>query len=177
MGLDQYLSASFASYGGYKHVRENPAFATETKLYDAVIAALGIERSPDMNSISVSVQVGYWRKANHIHKWFIDRCGGGDPDCCKMDVSRDDLVALRDLCLRVKSAAKMEDSSVIEPGKVIANAKEIAALLPTQSGFFFGSTDYDEYYMADIEHTLEMLGRVLDDPKYKDCEFTYRASW
>lgn len=24
--------------------------------------------------------MAYWRKANHIHKWFVDHCGGGERD-------------------------------------------------------------------------------------------------
>jgi hypothetical protein len=49
-------------------------------------------------------------------------------------------------------------------------------LLPTADGFFFGSTDYDEYYWSEIEETAKGLEKVLklDTDKW---DFYYRASW
>ena len=32
-------------------------------------------------SRETSYQIGYWRKANHIHKWFVDTCANGVDDC------------------------------------------------------------------------------------------------
>lgn len=29
---------------------------------------------------SIWQEIGYWRKANHIHKWFVDKVQGGDDD-------------------------------------------------------------------------------------------------
>ena len=46
----------------------------------------------------------------------------------------------------------------------------------TESGFFFGSTDYDEYYWEDLENTKTMLTDILAEPE-DDAEFIYRASW
>ena len=34
---------------------------------------------------------------------------------------------------------------------------------PTHEGFFFGSTEYDEYYFADLESTIEQLEDVEPD--------------
>ena len=70
-------------------------------------------------------------------------------------------------------------------GETIKNADEIAELLPTQEGFFFGSTDFDEYYLDDINNTIEILNNVIEDynesvasgiNKY-DIDYVYRASW
>lgn len=38
-----------------------------------------------------------------------------------------------------------------------------ATVLPTQDGFFFGSTQYDEYYFADIERELEAFRTILKE--------------
>ena len=35
-------------------------------------------------------------------------------------------------------------------------------LLPTCSGFFYGSTDYDEWYFSDVKEVLEWVNGVLD---------------
>src|SRR5210317_2053350 len=39
----------------------------------------------------VTEEVGYWRKANHIHKWFVDNCQDGEDDCRPVWVSEDKL--------------------------------------------------------------------------------------
>jgi hypothetical protein len=49
-------------------------------------------------------------------------------------------------------------------------------LLPTQEGFFFGSTEYDEWYMESVKETHDKLSVLLD--KIPDgWSFKYQASW
>ena len=69
-----------------------------------------------------------------------------------------------------------------EDGMLINNIEEIKELLPTADGFFFGSTEYDEYYLKDIKNTIEILEKVIKEDEelnkqgfYPDYE--YRASW
>lgn len=61
--------------------------------------------------------------------------------------------------------------------KIIAEPELGDDLLPTASGFFFGSTDYDEYYMADIKHTADRLSKILNDPAFAKSDFYYQSSW
>ena len=103
-------------------------------------------------------EVAYWRKANSIHKWFVDNCQYGVDDCRNAYVDREKLEELLELCKQVKA----------DPDK----AHE---LLPTQSGFFFGSTQYDEWYFEDINNTIEMLEGILSDET--GDEFEYHSSW
>ena len=49
-------------------------------------------------------------------------------------------------------------------------------LLPTQSGFFFGSTDYDEWYYEDMVNILREFGKLLKDWRDDDIVFVY-MSW
>jgi hypothetical protein len=106
----------------------------------------------------LKVKVAYWRKANAIHAWFVKNCQEGNDDCGYYDVSREQLVELRDLCQRV------------------LDFKHLATeLLPTQSGFFFGSTDFDQYYYQDLENTIKMIDRALLLPDSWDME--YHSSW
>lgn len=138
---------------------------------------------------SVSEKIAYWRKANQIHKWFVENVQNGVDDCGTYDVSRDQLQALVDLCKVVLAASRLVDGkvkngghweaggwvAVMEDGKTIEDAKIAAALLPTESGFFFGGTDYDEYYYQDLKDTVEQLEpELLADP-YGDYE--YHSSW
>jgi hypothetical protein len=48
-------------------------------------------------------------------------------------------------------------------------------LLPSASGFFFGGTEYDEWYFKDISNTIVYLTEILED-ELAD-EFEYNASW
>jgi hypothetical protein len=49
------------------------------------------------------------------------------------------------------------------------------SLEPTE-GFFFGSTDKDEWYYEDLKNTVEGLSRVLETLP-DDYSFSYHASW
>jgi hypothetical protein len=53
-------------------------------------------------------------------------------------------------------------------------------LLPPTSGFFFGSTNIDEYYWQDIEEThkqlTELLDEITEENKWNYC-IEYQASW
>lgn len=103
-------------------------------------------------------EIGYWRKANHIHNWFVENVQNGIDECQESWVSREHLETLLAKCKEVLENRGTAESS-----------------LPTQSGFFFGSTDYDEYYFGDIERTVEIIEEALSDETADD--FTYRASW
>jgi hypothetical protein len=54
---------------------------------------------------------------------------------------------------------------------------EIEKLLPTQSGFFFGSTEIDEYYWHDLRRTLDILNKAIELEEEHDCSISYQASW
>lgn len=146
----------------------------------------------DTTPISYVVHdAGYWRKANQIHKWFIDNCADGDGDRTTMYVAPEQLIELRDLCKKVVATAVIKAGKVVngqsynkdtgswennyENGLTIVNAEEIAELLPTESGFFFGSTEYDQWYLADVKETIEIIDKALEHTD--DCDFEYHASW
>lgn len=141
---------------------------------------------------SIMDEVGYWRKANQIHAWFVDHVQDGEDDCnYHHEVTKEILEELRDTCIEVLSESVMvvgqvkNGSSCIngkwvdnyEPGKVIINPEVADALLPTQSGFFFGGTDYDEYYVEDLKYTIDMINRVLATTDFDTQMLYYRSSW
>ena len=65
----------------------------------------------------------------------------------------------------------------MEDGEYIENPEVAAEYLPTQSGFFFGSTDYDQWYMEDIESTIEILTNVLKETDFDNQMVVYTSSW
>jgi hypothetical protein len=104
-------------------------------------------------------EVIYWRKANAIHRWFVDNIQDGSDECEDHEVTADQLRELKDICL-----------------KVVQNPILADELLPTRSGFFFGSTEYDEWYHDEILRTYEYLSDLLSEAP-EDEVFTYWSSW
>lgn len=66
---------------------------------------------------------------------------------------------------------------MMEPGNVVEDTTAAQELLPAQEGFFFGSTDYDEYYLADVRDTVDILEKVLVDTNFSTHDIHYCASW
>ena len=152
MGLDQFLYAK-------KYVSEH--FNNDGQ-FETLVKALGsevIHLHPHNPSISVEIKVGQWRKANAIHKWFVDNCQDGHDDCRLAYVDRDKLTGLLGLCKQV-----------------IADPSKAQKLLPAVDGFFFGSTDYDEWYFSGIKETVGMLEKCLATDGMQ-WEFYYSSSW
>lgn len=120
-----------------------------------------IERFPEFEGLEpkeISFRLGYWRKANHIHAWIIKNCADGEDECQRIDLEPNKLKELLEVCKQV-----LEDHFKAEE------------LLPTTTGFFFGGTDYNEYYFDDIKTTIKIIEKAL---KYKDSlDFHYQASW
>ncbi len=136
--------------------------------------------------------VGYWRKENHIHKWFVDNVQDGNDNCDMYIVSREQLEALRDVCKKVLEVVRLKDGVIqtgirytqenghevmTEPGKVVDNKEACAELLPTCNGFFFGDDSYDEYYIHGVEKTVEIINNVLETTDFNTQTITYCSSW
>ena len=119
MGLDMYLSKR-------TYVKNWDHMASHERHTITVAGPSAASIKPERIT-SIEEEVGYWRKANAIHQWFVTHCQGGTDDCRDWYVSRTDLTALLETCTRV-----------------LADPTTAAELLPPQSGFFFGSTDIDE---------------------------------
>ena len=58
------------------------------------------------NSTWTESVVAYWRKANAVHKWFVDNVQGGNDDCREYDIYLDNLVELRETCVRLLTEMK-----------------------------------------------------------------------
>jgi hypothetical protein len=164
MGLDQYLYArKYVSANNYSRDEEGNFSATPNPEFSNIMEQsdlpLDINKYTFSGSANVAIQVGYWRKANAIHGWFVNELANGVDECQEIYVPREKLSELRDLC---KSALK-------EP----AMAGEI---LPPTAGFFFGSNEVDEWYMDDLKTTIEMIDFILANTS-EDYDFFYQASW
>ena len=131
---------------------------------------------------------GYWRKANAIHAWFVEHVQDGVDDCGYYLVIDEQLQELLDTVNTILKASELVAGKVhvgtsykgdeviehFEDGEIVSSPAVAQELLPTQSGFFFGSTDYDKYYIQDLKDTKDILEAALAD---KHGEYFYHSSW
>jgi hypothetical protein len=103
-------------------------------------------------------EIGYWRKANHIHQWFVENVQAGNDDCASYPVTQVQLSELLEVCNRVLAF------------KHLAHEQ-----LPTKGGFFFGSIDYNEWYYTDVEQTIKIITDALALPA--TSQIYYQSSW
>jgi len=161
MGLDMYLYRR--EYISGWDWNDNPK---EEKMYKDILEYTGAKRCVGSPHAQIEVCVGYWRKANAIHGWFVNQLADGVDECQSIYVSREDLENLRKACNNV----------LLAPAGI--KGEDIAAqygLLPT-AGFFFGSTEMDEYYDEDLRNTIKIIDEVLSSAG-EWSDFIYRASW
>ena len=147
MGLDMYLNA------------KRFLWHNEDGLIDKISDAF-----PELDGAKVkqiTAEVAYWRKANAIHKWFVDNVQDGEDDCGYYEVGEEQLKELLDLI-----------------DQVLADKSKADSLLPCASGFFFGNTDYDQYYFEDLEYTKGVLEKLINNKeKMRGWYLEYHSSW
>ena len=145
MGLDMYLTKHVFVGANYQHRQVIGSIKLKTGSEPIKI---------DLNKVSYIVEdAGYWRKANQIHKWFVDNVQDGEDDCKPYYVSTEKLKELKALCKKVIKTKEWQ-------------------LLPPQEGFFFGGNEADEYYYETLKETVKILGAID-----KDAEYYYQSSW
>lgn len=161
MGLDMYLTKKTYVQKWDHHAAEDTYVVEVTK------GGQPANHIQPSRVTHIEEQIGYWRKANAIHKWFVDNVSDGEDNCGTYSVEIDDLINLLELCKQVKN----------EPSRA-------ETLLPTQSGFFFGDVEYDELYMKDIDHTINVIETALSESSFDkngrefySADFYYHASW
>ena len=146
MGLDMYLTAE--RYLSDYRESDKPL---KTKLNEALYGPGYLEIK------TVTAEAMYWRKANAIHTWFVRECQDGVDECQKVPVSREKLQELYNVCSDVIYTRNTEP-------------------LTTASGFFFGGTEYDEYYFEELVRTVDRLEELLGED-YEVWDFYYQSSW
>lgn len=157
MGLDMYLTAE-------KYV---PNFEPEHNQLAQSLQALATPNKQLFASIesasfrSIGMHVMQWRKANAIHKWFVDNVQDGEDDCKRYFVDKSKFMELK---------------SIVD--SVLSTPSTAENLLPTTIGFFFGSQEYDEYYFNDLKDTQQLLNKLFsDETVFDNYDFYYQASW
>lgn len=142
-------------------------------------------------SVAFAQELMEWRKANAIHKWFVENVQDNEDDCRSYELTLENLIRLKDICYTVANSTKLIDGKITngytfdssgkripnyEDGKFMEDSTKAEELLPTASGFFFGNTEYNEWYYTDVYETalqLDMMIKMFDDRYH----YYYSSSW
>jgi hypothetical protein len=141
------------------------------QIFDELDSSVKV-RGEYLNWYSIFEQVGYLRKANAIHHFFVQECQNGVDECQLSIVKK---THLKDLLKRCKRAMKLK--KIYLNDGIIKNDEGLESFLPTQSGFFFGGTEFDEWYFQGVAETKKIITKVLKNTDFDKQVILYRASW
>ena len=160
MGLDMYLEQHH-HYGG-KYRSDGYEGGHTLTIKGDFIKKWDIKRE---NISHIAEEVASWRKANHIHGWFIENVCDGTDDCRPIWVAPEKLQELVDICHQVLKALDKK------------NYKRAETLLPPVEGTPFGDWSIkDEWYRQDIEYTIKKIEPVLQKSCDVFSDFYYVSS-
>jgi hypothetical protein len=186
MGLDMYLyKKTYVKNWGHMKPEE---------LHEVTIKVNGDTRSdikPERVSY-ITEEVGYWRKFNALHGWFVENYGSGEDNCQELYVGEEGLTELLKVLKEVDGILNKSKKTT----KVLQdwNGKdyevstydcedEISEIFSPTEGFFFGSGEIDDYYKQEVERSITLISDLLkeneESEKYglSSGDFYYQASW
>ena len=106
------------------------------------------------------IRIGYWRKFNALHNYLFEHFGpdGGEDNCTALQLSEEDIEeTLNSLKYCLENKDKAEDE------------------MPTQEGFFFGSTEYDDWYFENVKEAIDIFTKVLEETDWDNETVEYYA--
>jgi hypothetical protein len=153
MGLDMYLTAK-----RYLWKDEDREISKKINALIEVDADQEIRlKGSSLVVKQIELEAMYWRKANAIHRWFVENVQDEEDDCKEYFVGREQLETLLSECVN-------------------ALTHHTGDILPPKEGFFFGPTDINDWYWQDLEDTVKGLERALSLPE-NEYDFYYQSSW
>lgn len=121
-----------------------------------------VQKTETVYVIEGNYEVAYWRKANQIRNWFVEHLDDFDYE---------------DNCKYFKVTQEILEELIKDCKIVINDHNKAEEILPTSSGFFFGSTDYDEWYYDGLQETINKLSDVIIETDWKNEVVVYHESW
>lgn len=132
----------------------------------------------------------YWRKANAIHQYFVTYgklAHDGAQDVGYYYIDKQDLIHLIERITSVLNGPEISETityhkiaddmnEVHEDVKYNLDIELAKEILPTTSGFFFGSTEYNHWYHEDLVRTLDLIKGEIAAVPHNETWYYY-ASW
>lgn len=173
MGLDMYINRKVRRYR-----KDDGTYTFNLDGYESDRFGCG-------NGECVETEVAYWRKANAIHKWFVDNAQDGEDECQETEIDIGVIREIRDLCLSILKDMKGKVLRV--PKKDVKSFKEIygqkdgfkqrIVIDPDNFSSFEKVTDY--HVVSDTSICRDRLptesGFFFGSVKYNGTYFWYLA--
>lgn len=162
MGLDMYFTVRKSSYKAFhgfeaeKGVEDKTEYPENLNTFKDYI----LNRSFRCTETKVDYLIGYFRKFNALHGYIVEHYGNGIDEC-------------QDIYLRKEDVEEMK--SVL--ARILRDHTKAPDLMPSCSGFFFGSTEYDSYYYKDVQDAYDLFNMILDNINFDEYYLVYQASW
>ena len=185
MGLDMYVNIRHkdtqSKLDAYEAWEQKYSYEEWQRLTEEQVEEYR-NSEPEYDATMYGNELMYWRKANQIHNWFVQNCQGGVDDCGRYAITVNDLMKLKELCEKIltmtekRKEMRYPSFSATEKAEVdvrclTAEGVEYAIEhLPSRSGFFFGNTEYDDWYVWELENTVEQINDTLDT---LNCEYGF----
>ena len=141
-------------------------------------------------------ELSYFRKVNFLVKFFNDKmieyCGGTILDGLDIPIDKEWCEELLDKCNQVvnkynelKTSYTLntndDNTKLFESEEANNLFVEFASeVLSTMAGFFYGSTDYDKWYLEDVKDVIKHLKNniIPEFDKLDDNEYiAFNADW
>lgn len=148
------------------------------------------------NSLIGEDTVIYWRKANQIHRFFVENVQNGKDDCEEYNVSKKILKKLYKYCKHdfkyLKNSLTKEErketkthprywtSEKLNNYTLFDNINKDELKLKLTPGFFFGNSQtIDYWHYVTLKRTIKTLKPILKRSKYNNLktEYYYTSSW
>ena len=185
MGLDMYVNIRHkdtqSKLDAYKAWENKYSYEEWQRLTEEQVEEYR-NSEPEYDENMYGKELMYWRKANQIHNWFVQNCQNGVDDCEYYAITVADLMKLKELCEKIltmtekRKAMRYTSYSATEKEEVDVlyltpeGVEYASEHLPSRSGFFFGGTEYDDWYVWDLENTVEQINDTLDT---LNCEYDF----
>lgn len=131
-----------------------------------------------LTKLKIEEEVAYYRKCNFLIPFFEEMSKLRVENCTFLIINKEWVEELQRRCKEVLSLvdqSKLEKDDYKIPEEAIEKAQE---LLPTQEGFFFGDTDYDEYYFIKVDSVYKECPDILKQfDNLEDSEYIAFYIW
>lgn len=182
MGLDMYL---------YKKTYVKNWEHTAPEYSHKIVVRKGGKVRKDIKPERISYiteEIGYWRKFNALHGWFVQNCADGEDSCQEIYVSKKMMDELLNILLKVKTLLDSSKKKTLTSKdwndkdyeyEVYECEDAVRELLSPTEGFFFGDSDINEYYKEQVEYTIKLIRSFKKEVNDDDfsASIIYQASW
>lgn len=142
------------------------------ELKSEVLVTIPIKESDAVDCFDMGkfkkTEVAYFRKVNFLLPFF-----GYEENCSDIEIAKCEVEDLVASCNNVLALYDRHKTGELNETELVEMVSED---LPTEGGFFFGSTEYDEWYFKDVEYVLKQFTNVLNETDWEN-ETLYMHCW